>query len=154
MSKKILFFAGALVVFLGLSFALADNVVHIEADVIARDSYLMIEVDNSSINFGEISRGEVSDPQKVCVNNIGTEDIRITPKLNSSYTDDIFENIYIKRYSTSDSTYTIIGLFNTTVNSANEVCIWLRLDLSNYTDPIYADMLNHNTDVIINAVPI
>ena len=132
----------------------AGNTVHVEADVIATDSYLMIEVDNSSISFGKISRGEVSDPQKVCVNNTGTENILVVPKLPSAYKDRIFNNIYIKRYGDSDSTYKVIGEFNVTINNGASRCLWLRLDLSSYDKPIYQDLRGHETDIVINAVPI
>lgn len=135
-------------------FASAANTIKVEANIMSQDSYLMIDVDNDSIHFGNLSRGQVSSAHKICVNNTGTEDAVVTPELSDDYDGLIFDYIYVKRYGDSDSTYKPIGQFNATINHESSRCLWFRLDLSDYTEPIYADIIGHNTNITINAVPL
>ncbi len=134
----------------------ANNQVNVRADILATDTYLEIEVTPNNISFGTISRGESSQPKKVCVNNTGSSDVLVTPRLPNNYSGIFFDYIYVKKYGSSDSTYKSIGQFDVLITKANpnpeQQCIWFKLDLTNYTDPIYQDFIGHTADIKISAV--
>jgi|SRR3989344_1007378 len=136
-------------------FVSAGNVVNIHATVPADASYLMVEVSPNSVDFGTVDKNTTSSEEKVCVNNTGTENVSLTPQLPSDYSGKILKNVEIRTFGGPTSSYKKIGLYSVGLNSTNppddQKCMWFRLNLGNYTDPVY--LSEQNEEVTIIAVP-
>ena len=87
------------------------------------------------------------------INNTGDVDVIVTPKLSSSYNGDFFSYIYVRVTPGNDIDYKVMGEFNITIVSLGKKCLYFRLDMSNYNNPVYRDVIGHNTNITINAVP-
>lgn len=126
------------------------SILTIEARIVSNESYIMIEAPNY-IGLGEVIRGQSTDPQKICINNTGTENITVSFSVPS----DKFSNyLFAKKYSTSN--YFLLSDYTQEIKSNNlnpsNTCLWLTLNLTNYNSPIYATK-DYIVNVTISAVP-
>jgi hypothetical protein len=141
-------------------FASANNTFEVEADIVASDEYLEIEVD-PYIYFGQISKGEKSGEITVHVNNTGTVDIGIVPELPTGYSG-IFEYLTVREQKSDvngvKNISRDIGEFSMNISkpasgqSVREEQFYITLDLTDYTDPIYANS-NEKVNITILAFP-
>ena len=133
----------------------AGNVLTVHATVPADASYLMIDVNPNSIDFGVVGKNTTSSEKKVCVNNTGTENVSLIPQLPLDYSGKILDNVEIRTVGSSTISHKKIGLYSVNLNSTNppndQKCMWFRLNLTTYTDPVY--LSEQNEEVTIFAVP-
>jgi len=137
------------VVFIG--FGIAGNVISVEATVTATDSYTSIDVSNTLIDFGNVKRGEVSAYKVITVNNTGTENLLVTLGF-ANYTGTIFDYIYVRKSPGNDADYLPIGQFNFSLSRGDDQDLRFRLDLTNYTLPVYQTR-RLTANIIVNAMP-
>lgn len=136
-------------------FVSADENLIIQANIIATDEYLNISIYPNNISFGNVYRGDWFGPENVNVTNSGNVDISVTPQLSDDYSGGFFNNTVLKKCS--GGYYELIGQFDFNMGEANPnptiQCISFRLDLRNYTTPIYQNIVNHTSTIKIVAVP-
>jgi len=135
-------------------FARANNIVTLEANIISSDQYTMIEVEDSYLSFGNISKGYLSSSKYTCINNTGTMEVIVTLDLTSA--DSEFSN-YLTARRYNSGVYDAINKFNVTLgtsSSERRKCVQFILNLANYTEPIYSPIINYRANITIRAVPI
>ena len=135
-------------------FARANNIVTLEANIISSDQYTMIEVEDSYLSFGNISKGDLSSSKYTCINNTGTMEVIVTLDLTSA--DSEFSN-YLTARRYNSGVYDAINKFNVTLgtsSSERRKCVQFILNLANYTEPIYSPIINYRANITIRAVPI
>lgn len=132
----------------------ADDVMVVEADVLETTTGIDVP---SSVEFGEITKGYISDQQDVNIENTGTTDITVIPELDEGYTGEIFEYISFKRVLADDLTK--IGSFEFEIEKPSNIGgtrtqgIYMYLDLTEFEDDISSDLMEHNTNVTFWAIP-
>jgi len=135
-------------------FARANNIVTLEANIISSDQYTMIEVEDSYLSFGNISKGYLSSSKYTCINNTGTMEVIVTLDLTSA--DSEFSN-YLTARRYNSGVYDAINKFNVTLgtsSSERRKCVQFILNLANYTEPIYSPIINYRANITIRAVPV
>lgn len=148
-------FLGIILICLFGFFVRANNQISVGADIKSTESYTSFDVYPNNISFGQISRGGSSERFKVSLNNTGTQDIKINFLLNGgNYTQKIFDYIYIRKTPGSDASYVKIANFNFTLLKGDNQDIYFVLNLTSYPDPIYGDMIGHQTNITTVAVPV
>ncbi len=97
-----------------------------------------------SVNFGEVSKGDVSDRQDVNITNVGTVNVEVTPELSEDYTGDIFDYISFQRVLSDPKK--IIGNFSVSIDKPSSSAsgrtqkVYMYLDLSEYPNDIEGDL--------------
>lgn len=132
-----------------------DDVMLVDADVLA--STVGIDVP-STVEFGEIAKGYMSDRQDLDIENTGTTDITVIPALDENYSDEIFE--YLSFQKTLSEDLAKIGSFEFEIERPNSVGgtktqgIYMYLDLTEFDGDISTDLIGHSTNVTFWAIPI
>ncbi|MEM4325876.1 MAG: hypothetical protein QXU40_01080 [Candidatus Pacearchaeota archaeon] len=126
--------------------------------VFIKEPIALVEISPTSINFGEITKGYVTNFSNVSVINRGDLDIRIKPTLREG-APQIFQNL--KFSSASCSNWYGLGWNSSIISRAEEYgrgngerynfCI--RLDLRNYQEEIL-ESANLSTELIIWIIPL
>ena len=135
-----------------LYFVTAGTIVTLTANVSATDTYTAIETDVDYVGFGNLRKGDISQEQKVCVNNTGTTSVTVTPLLQNS-TSWIFNNVQVRKFGGPVNSHVPIGQYNMNLTSGAQGCLWLRLNL-NVTTPIYQDIVGSRAEIMMRALPI
>jgi len=141
-------------IFYFMFFVNANNIVTLEANIISSDQYTMIEVEDSYLSFGNISKGYLSSSKYTCINNTGTMEVIVTLDLTSA--DSEFSN-YLTARRYNSGVYDTINKFNVTLgtsSSERRKCVQFILNLANYTEPIYSPIINYRANITIRAVPV
>jgi hypothetical protein len=131
-----------------------DDVMKVEADVLA--STVGIDVPNN-VEFGDITKGYISDRQDLAVKNTGTTDITVIPELDENYSGDIFE--YLSFQKTLSEDLKKIGSFEFEIEKPSDIGgtrtqgIYMYLDLTEFKGDISTDLPGHNTNVTFWAIP-
>lgn len=131
-------------------FASAENKVTdtttFEVNVIAEDLKPEIGIEVPDYVFlGNVSKGQ-SVLTEISVNNTGRLKVNIKPELVSN--DKIFKNLYFRESSTS---YKKIDDFNMNITASSKK-LYIKLDLSNYTEDINENIIGHKADIRFIAV--
>ena len=139
----------------------ANNTVKIEANILSNDSYLEIEV-STNISFGNVQKGQKSSEKTIYINNTGTEDISVIPLLPDSYSG-AFEYLFfreqqsdingIKNISNKIGDFTMNVSKPASGSTVRKEQFYTRLDLTNYQDQIFGNLIGHTTNLTIIAVP-
>lgn len=143
-------FVFVIVLFLG--FGVAGNIINIQADIEAGDSYTAIDVSNNSINFGSLKKGEVSAYKVITVNNTGTDKINLTLSM-LDYSGTIFNYIFVRKSPGNDADYLPLNKFSFTLDSGKDQDLRFILDLRNYPNPIYKNT-HLSTNITVSAMPL
>jgi len=139
-----------ILIFLALVYASSDTM-KVEANIFA--PVVSVEVPDY-VYFGNLSKGYESDEINITINNTGTTDISVTPRLANSQ-EKIFNYTYFKK--TSSDTYRLVGMFNVNIsrptqNGVKVQSVYAKLDLTDYDGDIDYDMIKHNASIIFWAV--
>lgn len=108
------------------------------------------------IFLGNLTKGYSGDRFRVEVNNTGTVDVVLTPKLSSG-SNKIFENLFLARRTTEE--FLPIGRFNISIAKPSDIgkvksdYFYIKMDLSNYKDEIRNDKLGEKAEIVFWAVP-
>jgi hypothetical protein len=129
----------------------ASDTMKVEANIFA--PLVSVEVPDY-VYFGNLSKGYKSDEINITINNTGTTDISVTPRLADN-SEKIFNYTYFKK--TSSDTYRIVGMFNVNItkpktNGVTVQSVYAKLDLTDYDEEINYDMIKHNASIIFWAV--
>lgn len=158
-------FSFALLVIMFIFMASASkDVMTVEANIFAgsgtnNDSTIRIEVPDY-LFFGNVSVGDISDELKVYINNTGSVDVTVTPKLLNR-SEEIFSYLNFRKFKTSNGTsvpFTRIGDFSFNINKPSggntyeDEYIYMALDLRNYTGVLNQNLIGHKADVKFFAV--
>jgi hypothetical protein len=152
MKKETLwFFLTVMSIFL-VSFTTAESAsMTVRANILA--DTISIEVPDS-IFLGNVTSGFSTDYQKVDINNTGTTNVRITPRLENS-SEEIFNYTYFARRTTED--FVKIGDFSLNISKPSSLggkrsdYCYIKLDLTNYGSRINQNLLDYRTNVIFWA---
>jgi hypothetical protein len=131
-----------------------EDVMIVNADILA--STIGIDVPNN-VEFGEITKGYISDRQDLDIKNTGTTDITVIPTLDESYDGGIFD--YISFQKTLSEDLKKIGSFEFEIEKPNQIGgtktqgIYMYLDLEEFNGEISSDLPGHNTNVTFWAIP-
>lgn len=120
----------------------------VEANIDSDAGVVKIEVPEK-VSFGDIAKGEVSDKIKVYINNTGTVNVFVTPKLKDP-NEKIFSNLYFQTRQQSktpelNEVYRI-GDYRLNISSSREY-FYMWLDLEDYSGSINQDMINHTAEI-------
>ncbi len=147
----------------GVFFVSAGNVITVETNVISFDTYLEVEVSENT-DLGDVSKGEQSKEVTVYVNNTGTSDVMIVPRLPDNYNGKIYNYLYMREQQSDvngvKNVSVRIGNFSMNVSSpssGNNVTkehFYIKLDLRDYPYPIYQDLMNYKVNITIRAIPL
>ncbi|MDP1729407.1 MAG: hypothetical protein Q8L27_04350, partial [archaeon] len=137
--------------FSAFAFSISGESMTAEANIFA-DS-ISIEVPDY-IFLGNISKGFANEKVKLYINNTGTTNVTITPKLEDS-SEKIFNYTYFARRA--DDVFVQIGKFSLNIpkpstfgGKRDEYC-YIRLDLTNYPYSISNDVPAHKSNIIFWA---
>ena len=128
-----------------------SNYMTAEANVLA--PIVRVRVPDA-VSFGTVSPGYVSERQKIIVNNTGTTQIEVTPRLDVA--DPIFANLKLARRTTED--FVPIGSFSMTIprprslGKSEDDYFYAQLDLRSYSNSIPEDIPNHRATIVFWAV--
>ncbi|MBM3234029.1 hypothetical protein FJZ19_02955 [Candidatus Pacearchaeota archaeon] len=142
----------AVILFLLIVVSAADTgKMKVEANIFK--SVVSIEVPDYAY-FGGVTKGYKSNDVNIAINNTGTTDISVTPRLANSQ-EKIFNYTYFKK--TSSDTYRLVGMFNVNIsrptqNGVKVQSVYAKLDLTDYDGDIDYDMIKHNASIIFWAV--
>jgi hypothetical protein len=132
----------------------ASEIITVKANILASEDYLDIIVNNTNINFGEVSKNHTAERDKVCINNTGTLDLIIETKILNHSSGDFFNYVYLKEYGSSND-YVLPDQYNMTIDKGGKQgCIWVIINLTDYPDPIYKDYYDYSVNISIIASPI
>lgn len=162
---KILFIASLSVACIA-AFAAGTDVSVIEADIIdsqgsgGNQSTISVQVPGF-IGLGNVSEVGVSEELKIYINNTGTGDITVTPRL-VNYTDNIFQNLYFREFKTSGGNpvpLRQIGNWNVNISAPSSgqtlrsKYFYMQLDLSHSDVDVTSDLRGHQANVRFFATP-
>ena len=158
MKCKELFLLGILCCIFFINFISADTnagSMIVRADVQAET--ISIDV-NSSVDFGEVAKGYKSDDLKIEIINKGNTKIRVTPRLDDSYAEGIFNYIYFHRILNDPQmqigNYSIEIDQPSTFGGIEKETIYILLDLRAYSGVINSRIDDHTTNVIFWATKV
>ena len=113
---------------------------------------------NSSIDFGTIAKGYESNAQKIEITNKGNVQINVTPRLDSSYSGEIFNYIYFQRILSDPlkqiGNYSVTIAQPSTLGGTEKQTMYILLDLRSYTGNVNSAMTDHTTNVIFWATKV
>lgn len=133
-------------IFIFVSAQNSTDTMTLEVNVLAEDQEPEIGISVPEYIFlGNISKGKAVSVTTL-VNNTGKSKINIKPELTSN--DKIFQNLYFRE---SGGSYQKVGEFNMNI-TANSKNLYIKLDLSNYTEDIDEDVIGHKANVRFIAV--
>jgi len=147
-----IFIIGIVISFLVLSsYSSASDVMVLEASIFKLESNISIvsiQVPDH-ISFGNVIQGSKSNELKIYVNNTGTVDLSVTPNL-VNLSEEIFNYTYFRSRKTSNGTavpFTRIGEFSFDISESNDEYFYMTLDLTNYSETIDSDMIDHQAEI-------
>ncbi len=110
-----------------------------------------------SVDFGELSRGSISDRRDINVTNIGTVNILVTPELSDDYSGGIFDYLSFQRVLADPKKK--IGNFSISIDKPSSTSgsrtqkLYMYLDLTEYPGAIEGTLEDHQAEVIFWATP-
>lgn len=152
--KKIFLFAILSVALLGALSAEQSNTMVVSADIVG--DVIGIEV-TSAVDFGEISRGSLSERRDINVTNVGTVNVVVTPELSGEYSGGIFDYLSFQRVLADPKRR--IGNFSIAIDKPSSASgartqkLYMYLDLTEYPGAIEGTMRDHQAEVIFWATP-
>jgi len=143
----------------------SGDTMEVSVDVLSASGGDVISIEvPDELYFGEMSFFEKSDEFKVYVNNTGSVDITVTPRLTDN-NEEIFDNLYFRKTKTRTVNgtsqpvpYTKIDNFEFDIakpasgDTEKSAYFYVILDLTNYNGDTSRDVLNHASDVKFYAV--
>ncbi len=138
-----------------ISAAPASDSMVVTADVVG--DTIGVEV-TQEVDFGQISKGEISDRQDINITNIGTVNIQVTPELSEDYSGDIFDYLSFQRVLSDPKKK--IGNFSVEVDKPSSSStgrtqkVYMYLDLTEYPNEIEGDLEDHQAEVIFWATSV
>ncbi len=156
-SNNILLAGFVLGVFLLAGFVSAIDSEEMLVKVNVLKTEVSISVPNEVV-FEDITKGYLSEEEKIYVKNQGTVDVDVSIDLDSSYSDTIFQNLAFRKIL--DDPLTNIRYFDfeiekpSAVGGENSEYVYMYLDLVEYEEDIPSNMMDHNATVIFTAVPL
>lgn len=151
----------------GITSTFASDTMIVEVDVVANggggNDIISIQVPDKH-DYGQIKKGEKSDEFKIYVNNTGTVDITVTPRI-TDIGEEIFSYLYFRKTKTrtvngtsQDVAFTRVGDFSFNItkpsggNDYNDEYFYTILDLTDYPDDVDDDIINHRANLKFYAV--
>lgn len=131
-----------------------EDVMSIQADIL--ETTVGINVP-SNAEFGEVTKGYVSERQDIDIENTGTTDINVIPVLNGNYSGEYFNYIFFQE--TLSSELQAIGSFELEIEKPNSIGgtrtedIYMYLDLTEFEEDIPNDVIGHNANITFWAIP-
>lgn len=142
-------------------FAAQNETMAVEVNIFAQytpEDTISIEVPDF-IFLGDVNEGDSTIKSRIYVNNTGTVDVTITPRLADSG-DEIFQNLYFQnRQSGNNSQIYRIGDYSfsilkpSAINGKRSEYFYMWLDLANFNDDITEDLIGQRSEVIFMALP-
>jgi len=126
----------------------------VSADIVG--DVIGIEV-TEAVDFGELSRGSISDRRDINVTNMGTVNIVVTPELNEEYSGGIFDYLSFQRVLADPKKK--IGNFSISIDKPSSTSgsrtqkLYMYLDLTEYPGAIEGTLEDHQAEVIFWATP-
>jgi len=163
MLKRVTFtFLGVLFLIGGVLIVSANDISIFSANIFPSDDggeTVSIEVPDR-VYLGNVSIGDKSNELKIYINNTGTTNIQVTPKLVNG-SEVIMSNLYLRKFQTSGGNpvnYTRIGDFSFNITKPaggetyNDGYFYAILDLTNYNSNLSTPLLNYEAQVKFIAV--
>ena len=154
--KKIFLFAILSFALLGFIQAIeTSSSMTVSADIIG--DQIGIDV-TSNVDFGQISKGSISERQDINITNTGTVNIKVTPELSTNYSGDIFKYLSFQRVLSDPKNK--IGNFSVSIDKPSTAGgtrvqkVYMYLDLTEYSGDINENIENHQAEVIFWATSV
>jgi hypothetical protein len=152
--KKLFLFALLGISLFGMLQADSSATMVVSADIVG--DVIGIEV-TEAVDFGELSRGSISERRDINVTNTGTVNILVTPELSEDYSGDIFNYLTFQRVLSDPKRR--IGNFSIAIDKPSSSSgsriqkLYMYLDLTEYPGAIEGTLEDHQAEVIFWATP-